>query len=825
MNQQETQEAVSTASFSEYAGNAKSRTELQTNLFVIENVHELNCEYRLFSIRGLDDPESDDYEKNAQYLVAHISRNQHMPAIICYKNGKAHLAIPIGYPDPPETVSLVRAQARLEPLLGTYPLRFDKRDVETDPLCVRFLQFALQSPLWESRQLWQPSAGMPFFSKQPTRTINTVDMYRGFTFRVVPIEDGPLCICVDTTRKYVARDFLPADISRDDFRRIKGSRCVYHFGHRWYEIKLDGYHDLSANEVKINSESLIEYIFNRTYKPYPSYLLNIPKDCIVLIYRSGQGNQQKVPSALCRLTYDTESPEVSRLHRTSILPPHSRREEILQVAQTYLRGLEFNNVPINLSQNPFNIRRTMYVAPDLKFGRNQILSVRGTSGANNITLQDLGRKRLSLLYDKEAGFWSSGTLNRQYIILPKSLASTMGDSFLEDLGKELGCLYPDSQPYDPEKILYNDDVPNTPSHLGREILRAVDSQPRRSGYGLVMIPETQKRSREEDKLGHLAMRELRKRDIHVAVIHTTVPTLSYELEETLVGESNWKKSSDHKIAGRLGGYLRNVAISKVLLLNKRWPFILATPLRAQVIIGIDVKGHTAGFTFVLDNGEKVRFEYVTSEDREQLGTHLIEKIITEVLQEELGYRQEVINSIVFHRQGRAFQTEVKGIKKVLENLRRDKLLADKPEWAIVEIPKTSLVRLRLFEITHYAGRENQLVDNPEIGCYGKFSNREGFVCTTGRPFHHPGCVRPLLVRLLKGTLGIEVIMEDIYALANLTWTRPEDCSRDPFSVKMNDIRLREVAGEYNVDDLRFKLDDHDEDGDQVDKDNDTMEDF
>jgi hypothetical protein len=825
LNPQETQEAVSTVNFSDYAGNAKLRTELQANLFVIENAHELNCEYRLFSIRGLDDPESEDYEKNVQYLVTHISRNQHMPAIICYKDCKAHLAIPTGYPDPPEAVSLIRTQARLKSLPGTYPLRFDKRDTETESLCVRFLQFALQSPLWESKQLWQPSAGMPFYSKQPSRTFDIVDMYDGFTFRIVPIEGGPLCICVDTTRKYLARDFLPADLSRSAFRRIKGNRCVYHFGHRWYEIKLDSYHDLNASEVMIEDETLIEYIFNRTYKPYPPYLLSLPKDCAVLTYRNGRGEQQRVPSALCRLTYDTESPEASRLHRTTIRPPHLRREEIHQIAQNYLHGLKFHSVPINLSQNPFTIRRAMFVAPDLKFGCNQTLSVRGTPGARHVTLQQLGMERLSLLYEKQAGFWSSGTLDRQYLILPKSMGCTIGRSFLEDLTKELGHLYPDSQPYEPEEILYNDDVPKTPSHLGKEILNAVDAQSRKSGYGLVVIPEIQRQAREEDKLGHLVMRQLRERDIHVAVIHTTVPTMSYELEEALEGESKWKRSSDPKVASRLSAYLRNVAISKVLLLNKCWPFVLATPLRAQVVIGIDVKGHTAGFTFILDNGEKVRFEYVTSKDRERLSTDLVETVITKVLREELGDRKEAVTGIVFHRQGRAFRTEVKGIKKVLESLRQDKLLSNNLEWGIVEIPKTSLVRLRLFEVTYHPGREKPWVVNPEIGYYGKFSNREGFVCTTGRSFPHPGCVRPLLCRMVEGTLGIEVVMEDIYALANLTWTRPEDCSRDPLSVRMNDIRLREVAGEYDIDDLRFKSDNADENEDQEDKDIDIQEVF
>ena len=105
----------------------------------------------------------------------------------------------------------------------------------------------------------------------------------------------------------------------------------------------------------------------------------------------------------------------------------------------------------------------------------------------------------------------------------------MGPAFIEDLRRELGRLYPDCQPYEPEEILYNDDVSKTPSHLGKEILKAVDAHSRKSGFGLVIIPEIKRRVREEDKLGHLVMRELRERDRTTILLTTHDMTEAEEL--------------------------------------------------------------------------------------------------------------------------------------------------------------------------------------------------------------------------------------------------------------------------------------------------------
>ncbi len=41
-----------------------------------------------------------------------------------------------------------------------------------------------------------------------------------------------------------------------------------------------------------------------------------------------------------------------------------------------------------------------------------------------------------------------------------------------------------------------------------------------------------------------------------------------------------------------------------VLLNCRWPFVLAEPLHADLTIGIDIKNNTAGFSFVFKAGQR-----------------------------------------------------------------------------------------------------------------------------------------------------------------------------------------------------------------------------
>jgi hypothetical protein len=75
--------------------------------------------------------------------------------------------------------------------------------------------------------------------------------------------------------------------------------------------------------------------------------------------------------------------------------------------------------------------------------------------------------------------------------------------------------------------------------------------------------------------------------------------------------------------------------------------------------------------------------------------------------------------------------------------------------------------------------------------------------TTGREFLRHGTAKPLHAKYIEGTMPFKDVLEDIYAQTCLPRTRPEDCSRDPFTLKLTDIRLTGHAGGYDEDALTF----------------------
>jgi hypothetical protein len=63
-------------------------------------------------------------------------------------------------------------------------------------------------------------------------------------------------------------------------------------------------------------------------------------------------------------------------------------------------------------------------------------------------------------------------------------------------------------------------------------------------------------------------------------------------------------------------------------------------------------------------------------------------------------------------------------------------------------------------------------------------------------------------------MPIEQILEDLYSLSCLAWTRPEGFTRHPVTIKLVDIRLKEHAGEYDIDALKYGDDSETEDGNE-----------
>lgn len=54
---------------------------IETNIYLIKNLHELSCKYKTYQLKGLP-RDCDDYEKVTQFLVDHLSRKTKSPCAL-----------------------------------------------------------------------------------------------------------------------------------------------------------------------------------------------------------------------------------------------------------------------------------------------------------------------------------------------------------------------------------------------------------------------------------------------------------------------------------------------------------------------------------------------------------------------------------------------------------------------------------------------------------------------------------------------------------------------------------------------------------------------
>ena len=440
--------------------------------------------------------------------------------------------------------------------------------------------------------------------------------------------------------------------------------------------------------------------------------------------------------------------------------------------------------------------------PDLRFGHGQVLSVRGTPGARQIHLAELGEARLAMLRDESAGFYVNTPLDRQYIIIPRSICDSMGDRFLKDLKATIDSLFPQPGGYCPTVIPYNDYGKKSFVRQARAVLEAVAAFGVQPGYGVVMLHRTDDRAhRQEDQLAAAVVRELfENHQLRVGVMHCDTVRECYQ--EVLQSDGQRQYHPDPSQRGRLSGYLRNVALNKILLINRKWPFVLADRLHADITIGIDVKNNTCGLLAVGRFGADIRPFLKTSRQQEQLQPSQIKKYLCEVLRDEASATSEPIRTIVIHRDGTLWPSELEGAQQAIAELKQEGVIPLDATLTILEIPKSSPAPLRLYGVTE-GPNSRPWIENAEVGdCY-IVNDTEAYLCTTGQPFLRQGTARPLHVKRVAGPLPLLHCLEDLYALTVLAWTQPEGCTRYPITLKLNDRYLRDEASDYDADALDF----------------------
>ncbi len=768
-------------------------SEIETNIFRILNLRELSSAYRMYEVLNLHE-DQEEYYQNSQLITRKLSYQLRSPVVVIEENHKPILIVKEGAPPPPKDMVVFRNHVEFKELPGQFTLDYSVRSSKNDAIAIRFLSFLLQTPLYSNPALWQPAAGQAFFERQPCDGRDSLDRYRGFSVRPILTPTGEIGLCVDVHSKLLFRRPLPLRMDRQMFQRYKGAHCIYHFGNDWYEIVLSDFSTFSVSRHKFQvggkNTVLYDYILEKCRKPLPPEISNLPKDSPVVMYSDKREQKLAAAAALCYRVVGNDDPVAQKEFPSLSIEPKERRKLIQAFVETHLKRLRFGSHELKVDTKPLTTTPKLFQVPDFEFGCSTVLSTRATPGSIQVSLDNLGLKRLSLLKDKSVGFYDSSQLDNFYFVYPQSIHETFGPKFVEALSATTDDLFPQEKGFEPEVVFYPDRGCRNFEEICQSIFTTVQSQCRKGAFAVVMIPEnSRRRKRQEDTSAAHVIQQLKERfDVRAAIIHTTVSSDSYGSVRERDGSTHYHVVQ--RAEKRLNGYLRGVAINKILLLNQKWPFVLASPLHADVVVGIDVKGHMAGFIATNKQGNIIVPYHKKSQQKEKLMPGQCKEYFCHVVTNVAARVNETIKNIVVHRDGRLYDTEIKGLKLGLQELKDKGLVDADAELTFVEIPQTSPALLRLFDIsnTDYGGPD---VQNPQVGSYFSLNVNEGFVCTTGRAFRHWGTTKPLHVVKKSGPLTIEQCMGDVFYLSSLAWTRPEDCSRDPITTKLNDRWLGE----------------------------------
>lgn len=794
----------------------------ESNIFPIENLSALSADYRLLEIIGLNSS-GDDYDINIQYITKRLSYFLKHPVIVVHRGDLPFLVVK----DDAEILQAIPNEG-LEAKYGDYVyfkdtnqvkyVDFESQDESEKQIILRFLQFDLSGEIRRDNRLWQPRTGDAFYSREPVRNAGSQDVaiFNGFIPRVVALPEGGYGVCVDVTKKYMAKRPLPTHLSNVEFNKLKRQkrRLVYRYGKNWFEIKPDELSrlDISKYRFKRESESvtLLEDIRNIYNGSMPPHLAKTPDSASVLIYRNNEKQPKGAVAAMCYATYDTEDREVSRLHRESIIPPFLRRKYCSTVISKYLSKLKHGGSPIQVSLTPIDPGLGVFDFPDLQFNNNIILGCKPSSRASHcVEKRELGRERKKLLLSAQVGFFTRTSFARQYILVPETIYNTFGNEkyFLKDLSLMVDRLHPTDSGWKPVVVPYDDRNKTNPLDIGLEIISKLGEKAimMRGGYAVVILPSHLERNKKvHDETAALVVSEcLSDFSVNASIMHTRILEKCFGHEE-VNGEVRYyvKRGENKKIERLYQGYLFGVAVNQVLLNNERWPFILASPLHADLVIGIDVKQNIAGFTFVDKYSKNILPAWDKSQNREKLSSDQVSRILVENITKFAEFANEPLKKIIVHRDGRIFQTEKIGIESAIKLLIETDVLPHDASYTIVEIPKKSKVPFRLFDVTESFDiwtehKDNGKVLNPRMGTYTIINELEAYVCTTGREFNKKGTSKPLYVRYDSGSMPFKDVLEDIYFLSHLAYTKPDDCSRNPITIKMTDRRINLLGSPYN----------------------------
>ncbi len=620
----------------------------------------------------------------------------------------------------------------------------------------------------------------------------SVDIFRGFAYRVTFVEGEGLCLVLDVRTTYVGRETLASYLARGrrpvDVEREGGfERWVNDYGKVKQTVLLIDGERRTIGEIVLRDGRTVYDHLRATYPHLGGRIAPGDRGATMAYRREDLRNEAKHYSgdaALLKPQYTTQSRTVRESGDSPAFGPRERVRRV-EAMLAHMRGVELAGAPVVFGRA---LRRPAAVVPlpGLLFGPPEAPAVVRADPAADERATHRGWGALKTASLRAYGPYKTVEYTSPYLVYPASLEKNgLLDRFVEQtavLCKEYGRVS-----FDPHLSSYVDGA------HPRDIMSKVKgiAEGGRCGFIVLALPAG---------------------DRDAAKVYAGVKSQVGLPSKCFSSAKLRSKAGDQ---AKLASYLLGNTLG-LLVENGTRPWGLADPLAHELQIGFDAaryrEGGLMGAAVVGDaSGSDISFVYEEIEARERIPAKVIGPVILRALERFHEANGRAPHRILIQRDGRLLETERRGIRTALDRFTKAHPDGPRPEWTAVSIEKATSVPLRLVR------ERDGHIDAPLGGAYTLQNGRVGYIVLAGYPLRQ-GTPRPVRVEVIDGSGDADMrdIVRDVFLLAQLNWNSPEIAISLPLTLRFTDEKLERYALEVGVDDGEEDADDWEGDEDNDD---------
>ncbi len=610
-----------------------------------------------------------------------------------------------------------------------------------------------------------------------------VDIFRGFTYRVIVIEGVGSCLVLDVRTTYVGRETLASYLEQGqrpgDIERQGGfERWVVDYGQVKQTVLLIDGERRTIGEIAPKGDRTVYDHLRATYPHLGGRIAPGDRGATMAYRREDLRNEAKHytgDAALLKPQFTTQSRPVRESGDSPAFGPRERVRRV-EAALAHVRGAKLAGAPISFGP-ALRCPATVVPLPGLIFGPPEARAVVRADLAADERAPHRRWGALKTASLRTHGPYKAAEFTNPYLVYPASLEKDgLIDHFVEQttaLCAEYGRVS-----FDPQTSSYVDGA------HPRDIIAKVKgiAEGGRCGFVLLALPTN---------------------DRDAAKVYAGIKSQVSLPSKCFASAKLRSKAGD---TGKLSSYLLGNTLG-LLVENGTRPWGLADALAHEMQIGFDAaryrEGGLMGAAIVGDvSGGDLSFVYEEIEARERIPAKVIGPVVLRALEGFFVANGRAPRTILFQRDGRLLETERKGIRAALDRFARAHPEQPRPAWAAITIEKTTSVPLRL--VRERGGD----IDAPLGGAYVLQNASVGYIVLAGYPMRQ-GTPRPVRVEVVDGSgdADIRAILRDIFLLAQLNWSSPEIAISLPLTLRFADEKLERYALEVGGDDGEDDADD------------------